>query len=513
MKIGIIGAGFIGRALAKVAIASGHEVMISNSRNPITLASTAVALGSQTGTAEEASRFGDVVIASVPFSAYQSLDSEALAGKVVLDTLNHYPHRDGAYADLEANAISTGELLQRHLPAAKVVKAFNAILQGDIEADARSKGQSNRRALPIAGDDKQARQIAAALVSEFGFDVVDAGKMSESWRFERGMPAYCVPLNHAELVTALAAAKKGQRVVEGSWRTTKKSASAKQQAEDKLIGVAGRGELDIVDAQIHLMLEPTVKETCSALDALGIRSVIVDEFWRFDAVGNSVPHAPLMNGQTRPLTAHALTASLESPDRFAFVQRVNRQDPGLERLVPTLRETPGCVGIRIVLSSGKERKQFLDGGWDPVLRLASAAQFPVNILTADMPSVIEIARNRFTDLDLIVDHCGWCGSVTEWDEILKLERFPRTYLKWSHANRTFRHFDNPRESQSLGLVQAVKAFGADRVMWASDVTHEETSQSWSELLEFTRGHTSLSDTDRRWVLGATVRQVYNWNVK
>ena len=98
------------------------------------------------------------------------------------------------------------------------MKAFNAILANDLERDARSSGTPGRRALPIAGDDPEAKAIVGALVDQFGFDVVDAGPLAEGWRFERARPVYCIPLDKAGLSRALEATKKSQLVAEGSWR-------------------------------------------------------------------------------------------------------------------------------------------------------------------------------------------------------------------------------------------------------------------------------------------------------
>jgi predicted dinucleotide-binding enzyme len=223
MKIGVIGAGFIGRALATVAIGNGHEVMISNSRGPQTLTSTAIALRCKAGTVAQAAEFGDVVVVAIPMSAYKGLDPHAFEGKVVLDANNYYPARDGAIPELDAHEATTSGLLASHLAGARVVKAFNAILQGDIEKDAKPPGSLDRRALPIAGDDARAKELIAGLVDQFGFDVVDAGSLSDSWRFERAMPAYCVALDVAQLQEALTSARRGVEVPDGSWRSPRAS--------------------------------------------------------------------------------------------------------------------------------------------------------------------------------------------------------------------------------------------------------------------------------------------------
>lgn len=222
LKIGIIGAGFIGRAIASHAVKHGHEVMISNSRGPGTLGSTIVAIGCRAGTVEEAAEFGDVVAVAIPFRNIGTLPAGKLAGKVVLDANNYYPHRDGAISALDREETTTSEILAERLPGARVVKAFNAILQSDLAEGGTPAGSPGRRALPIAGDDADAKRLAAELLDQFGYDTVDAGPLSEGWRFQRAMPAYCVPLDSAELKRALAAAQRGVELPHGSWRRVAK---------------------------------------------------------------------------------------------------------------------------------------------------------------------------------------------------------------------------------------------------------------------------------------------------
>jgi 8-hydroxy-5-deazaflavin:NADPH oxidoreductase len=205
MKIGIIGAGFIARAVATVAIKHGHEVMVSNTRGPETLFSLVATVGCKAGTPEEAARFGDIVLVAIPLKAYRTIPVAPLDGKIVLDANNYYPGRDGHIDELDRNEITTSELLARHLPRSKVVKVFNAIKAADIETDGRPGGVLDRRAHPIAGDDAAAKKVVAGLLDQFGFDVVDAGPLSEGWRFQKDTPAYCVPMVFRQLQEALAA--------------------------------------------------------------------------------------------------------------------------------------------------------------------------------------------------------------------------------------------------------------------------------------------------------------------
>lgn len=219
MNIGIVGAGPIGCTIARLAVDHGHAVMLANSRGPETLAAIVGELGCHAGLPAEAARFADLVVVAIPFHAIHSLDPAPFAGKIVLDTCNHYPGRDGDDPALDAVTDTTGERLQRHLASARVVKAFNAIMQADLARDGRPRGAVDRRALPIAGDDPVARQQAVAFIEDIGFDAVDAGPLRECWRFERAMPAYCIPLRKASLAATLATAQRGARLAHGSWKT------------------------------------------------------------------------------------------------------------------------------------------------------------------------------------------------------------------------------------------------------------------------------------------------------
>jgi 8-hydroxy-5-deazaflavin:NADPH oxidoreductase len=190
--------------------------VLSNSRGPETLASLVDALGdrpSRTGTvraatAAEAGAAGDLVVVTVPLKAVGDVPVEPLAGKVVIDTNNYYPQRDGHVAALDDETTTTAELLQEHLPTSRVVKAFNHIAAADITARRTPPGTPNRRALAIAGDDASARETVASFIDELGFDVVDLGKLAEGWRIQRDTPGYGADLDAGRLTEALAAAKR-----------------------------------------------------------------------------------------------------------------------------------------------------------------------------------------------------------------------------------------------------------------------------------------------------------------
>jgi predicted dinucleotide-binding enzyme len=208
--IGLIGAGHIGSQVARLSIAHGYDVMISNSRGPETLSALVAELGpkARAATPAEAARAGDLVVVTIPLKAYRSVPVEPLAGKVVIDTNNYYPGRDGHIAELDDETTTTSELLQRHLPESKVVKAFNHIYAAELTTHGRPAGAPDRRALAIAGDDAAAKQVVAHLIDQFGFDVVDLGPLRESWRIQRDTPGYGPRRNAEELRQDLASARR-----------------------------------------------------------------------------------------------------------------------------------------------------------------------------------------------------------------------------------------------------------------------------------------------------------------
>jgi len=204
IKIGIIGTGHIGGTLATLWVGAGHEVLMS-SRHPQELQGLAHSLGpkAHVGTPLEAAKFGDVVVVSVPYGALpqvgRDLRSE-LAGKVVLDTGNPYPERDGQMA-VEARHKGTGVSSAEYLPGVRLVRAFNAINSGDLRSEAHRKGAPV--AIPLAGDDAQALQVAERLVRDAGFAPVVVGPLSKAREFDVGTPVYTRLMTEPQLKAAL----------------------------------------------------------------------------------------------------------------------------------------------------------------------------------------------------------------------------------------------------------------------------------------------------------------------
>jgi 8-hydroxy-5-deazaflavin:NADPH oxidoreductase len=192
--VGLIGSGMIGGTVARLCVAAGHQVVLSNSRGPETLEELARELGplARAGTGAQAAA-ADIVVVSIPLRGYPSVPAGPLAGKTVIDTNNYYPQRDGQIAELDSAAVTSSGLLQHHLSRAHVVKAFNNIFFKHLRSLARPAGAADRTFLPIAGDDPAAKQAVTAFLDSIAYGAVDAGSLAESWRQEPGTPVYGAP--------------------------------------------------------------------------------------------------------------------------------------------------------------------------------------------------------------------------------------------------------------------------------------------------------------------------------
>lgn len=206
--IGIIGAGHIGSQVARKAVELGYDVIIANSRGPETLRELVAELGprARAATAREAGESGDFAVVTIPLKDYLALPAGALDGKIVVDTLNYYWERDGHIPALDQGLATTSGLVQEHLAGSRVAKGFNHIHSADLTTAGTPAGTENRRALATSSDHGDAAELVSRLYDEFGFDTVNIGPLSESWRVERDRPAYVVRQNAVELEENLAKA-------------------------------------------------------------------------------------------------------------------------------------------------------------------------------------------------------------------------------------------------------------------------------------------------------------------
>ncbi|MEU5703503.1 NADPH-dependent F420 reductase [Streptomyces aurantiacus] len=195
--IGFIGSGNVGSTLARLAVDAGHDVVLSNSRGPETLQDLITRLGprARAATPVGAAAAGDLVVVTIPIRAYRQVPTEPLRGKVVIDTLNYDPARQGRVPEIEADDTPAHLLLQTHLTGSHVVKAFSNIFFKHLAALGRPTGAPDRSALPIAGDDAGARKAVATLIDSLGYDAYDVGPLVESRRFAPGTPAQLAYVN------------------------------------------------------------------------------------------------------------------------------------------------------------------------------------------------------------------------------------------------------------------------------------------------------------------------------
>jgi predicted dinucleotide-binding enzyme len=193
--LGVIGSGQIGGTIARLAIEAGHQVVLSNSRGPETLADAIAALGPRAtaSTSREAATAGDLVVVTVPVKAFPQLPAAALAGRTVIDTCNYGAERDGPIPELDSESLTPGELLQQYLPDARVVKAFNNIFFKHLLSLGRPAGAGDRSYLPIAGDSAPAKTSVTEFIDSLGYGVVDAGSLADSWRQGVGTPVWGAP--------------------------------------------------------------------------------------------------------------------------------------------------------------------------------------------------------------------------------------------------------------------------------------------------------------------------------
>ena len=206
--IGFIGSGHIGSSVARAAIAHGYDVVMSNSRGPATLAELVADLGpnARAASATDAATAGDFVVVTVPLKAALDVPVEPLVGKIVIDTNNYYFERDGHIPEIDDHELTVSGLLQRHLVGAKVAKGFNHIQSEQILTDAAPTGAAGRRALATASDFPEAIELTTRFFDEIGFDTVNLGPLSESWRIDRDMPGYGGKFDAVQLRAKLAEA-------------------------------------------------------------------------------------------------------------------------------------------------------------------------------------------------------------------------------------------------------------------------------------------------------------------
>ncbi|KHK90413.1 amidohydrolase family protein [Novosphingobium malaysiense] len=279
--------------------------------------------------------------------------------------------------------------------------------------------------------------------------------------------------------------------------------------------------MDIVDAQIHLHHTLDEATALAVMDALTIRSALVDECWDFGEgrpAHAARPYYQLPTGEYRPVGPGAQIAAMRNPDRFSYLLRMNPLDPDLENWMSQAAATPGFRAVRYLLGGPADEQAVLDGGRRAFFAAATANGLPAFVASHAKAPFFERYLREFPSLPIVFDHCGFAVDDDAFDALLRLAQYPNAYLKWSHAPCLFGGGAFPYPEVRPYLDRAMSAFGRERIMWASDFTAEPMIQrmrggpvvSWSEALYYMRCNPDLSETDLEWVLGKTVRTVLGW---
>ena len=286
--------------------------------------------------------------------------------------------------------------------------------------------------------------------------------------------------------------------------------------------------MDVVDAQLHLG-PGGIETTLAAMDALGIRGVVIDEFWGRRPYGDPQffePGFAFPNGSWRSIAPTAEVAAALHPDRFTSVLRVDRRDPQLSSVVRAAQSSPFVRALRILPTWAPEDVQaFAADGYDEVFALAESHGLPIFVHAPGYVELVAASAKRFPHLTMIVDHCGMphpglpsgrtaqeqarVESPEYFDEVLRLADCPGVSLKWSHEQIAFRSNDYPFAGTRPFLRRALDSFGAERVLWASDNT--VIPHTWSDVFHSVRDNPDLTGAEKTAVLGGTVRRILDWD--
>jgi len=273
--------------------------------------------------------------------------------------------------------------------------------------------------------------------------------------------------------------------------------------------------MDIVDAQVHANVLPT-ETVLATMDAIGIRAVLIDEYLGPGEGSALLPDYVLPGGISRPVGPNAEGAALRYPDRFSFLMRINPFDPGLEGWIEVLSASPNLRALRAIVFGAAEGAAFENGGFDRLFAAANAHRLPMFVTCPGRVRQLGQYAKRFAELEFIIDHCGVVfdgpQGQASLDDTLAMAEFPNIALKWAHAATYLSVEPYPFPDLDAKLRRTVDAYGPERVMWASDYTVTRRRQSWAESFFCLRHSPALSETDKEWILGRTVRTLLRWPV-
>ncbi|MBV9322539.1 MAG: amidohydrolase [Chloroflexi bacterium] len=286
--------------------------------------------------------------------------------------------------------------------------------------------------------------------------------------------------------------------------------------------------MDIVDAQVHLNrlgsdwehtpAELIVDYAVVTMDALGLDAVLIDEWAGFDNPVTKRGHLPgrfLPNGAVRGEHPFSEAAIRLHPDRFRYVARIDPIDPDLETLMADVRNKPGALCLRIVpIPEAGELDLYARGGFDTLFASAERHQVPIFAWFPGRSHMLVPTLEKFPNLQLILDHCGVSRTephvVDQLDQVFALSKYPNLALKWCHAPSQLSREEYPFRDVIPHLRRAIDAFGPQRVMWASDHTQSKSHHSWAQALYYVLDCAELTEDDKAWILGRSVRTILRW---
>lgn len=274
----------------------------------------------------------------------------------------------------------------------------------------------------------------------------------------------------------------------------------------------------VVDTQIHLFRTIGLEAGLAAMNALGIQGAVIDEFWNHEQDGKTLLSGyRLPNGALRVTPSQAMHAASRYPGRFRYLVRTDHRDPDVRQWIRFIADAPQACATRFVVRSEEEVRDFRAGGYEPAFRAAADFGVPVFLFLdqGDTPPAVAYLE-AFPGLPIILDHIGMGRSREEvrtpekFEAVLRLARYGNLYLKWCHAYFGFGPATWPFAGTHAPLRRAVDAFGAERILWASDFTIREQEVSWMDRLLSVRESPALSQEEKGWILGRSARQVLAW---
>ncbi len=259
------------------------------------------------------------------------------------------------------------------------------------------------------------------------------------------------------------------------------------------------------------------------MDGVGVHKALIDEYWGQGI--NLPPGYPLAGGGFRATAPTAEIACAQHPDRFSYLLRIHRLDPEVNSLIRMAKDTPHlrCLRMLVALPGENEMEVFADGGYEDVFAVVEETGKPLNLLVMGQAHLLARYAKKLPKQRFIINHCGLATGmptqefpfgepdIAHLDKILELAEYPNVYLQWSHAQRLFGELTYPYEGILTHLRRAIRAYGAERIMWASDIGGSVTNDTWAELLLYLLHSTELTPDEKEWILGKTAKTVLDWD--